>query len=411
MATDVALEAYHDFAAKLLQPGLRPVVLDYLQWQRAVRAAKAAGATAPAMPAIGPLSINLDLTTACNFACDHCIDWDSLNSPVRHQDEELRESMRELAGRGMRSVILIGGGEPTVHPGFEAMVRFLKELGLQVAVVSNGSHNERIAAVAPVFTAGDWVRLSLDSGSDAVFQAMHKPKGKGIDLDTICSSAAEIKRANPAVTLGFSFVITWQGAQRDDVGLVENLGEMAAAAQRAKDAGFDYISYKPFLLRAPEGAEVLDPSQSDARHEQVLGVLRAQLEQARLLADDRFRVIVSTNLRVLLEGNWRDYTSQPRECHMQALRQVVSPLGTFNCPAHRGVAKAKIGGAGAWAHGGGEAVAGTTRLLEDFDASHECREVTCLYNPVNHYLEELLQGGADLEAALERLPEFGDAFL
>ncbi|MBL7009397.1 MAG: radical SAM protein [Planctomycetes bacterium] len=405
-STDV--DRFHDFRAKLGQEGMRPVVLDYLRWRRQSRAAQATGGPPPPMPEIGPLSINLDLTTACNYACDHCIDWEALNSPVRHRDEELRESLRRLAARGLRSVILIGGGEPTLYPGFGEMVVFLKQLGLQVAVVSNGSRNEVIAEVAEHFTAGDWVRLSLDSGDDSTFQAMHKPR-RPIALAQILASAGALTQANPGLTLGFSFVITWRGARRDEVGLVENVGEMGRAARLARDSGFDYISFKPYLNRAEDGAEVLEAE--EALDERVAGAARIRegLQAAQAHARDGFRVIESTNLRVLLDGSWREYTRQPRECHMQLLRQVVSPLGVYNCPAHRGVQKARIGGAAAWADA--SAVGGTARLLEGFDASVECREVTCLYNPVNHFLEELVSGGADLEAAIERLPDLGDTFL
>ncbi|TAH36777.1 MAG: radical SAM protein [Planctomycetota bacterium] len=395
---------YHDFAAKLRQPDTRPLVLDYLRWRRAARAAETAGRPAPPFPDIGPLSVNLDLTTACNYACDHCIDWESLNSPARHEEKLLRESMRELARRGLRSVILIGGGEPTVYPGFEDMLRYLKELRLQVAVVSNGGRNERIAAAADCLEEGDWVRLSLDAGSDATFQAMHRPK-RPITLDQICTSAGAIKRRNPALTLGFSFVIVWRGARRDDVALVENVHEMALAAHRARAAGFDYISFKPCLARAADGAEVLDPHGLDSAR------LRAGLEAARAHQGGGFRVIESLNLRVLLDGSWRRYTDQPRECHMQALRQVLSPLGVYNCPAHRGVARARVGDPEAWARGGTAAAAGTQRLVREFDAHRECAQVTCLYNPVNRYLEELVSGGGDLEAALEQAGGLGDSFL
>ena len=75
-----------------------------------------------------PMSINLDVTTACNYRCDHCIDWDILNSKWKHDEDDLRASLAQMAARGMRSVILIGGGEPTVHPRFVEFVKFLKEL-------------------------------------------------------------------------------------------------------------------------------------------------------------------------------------------------------------------------------------------------------------------------------------------
>ena len=402
--------AIHDFAAKLQRPGLREPLLDYIAWRRAVRAARTQGQPNPTAPEFAPLSINLDLSTACNYACGHCIDWDALNLPDKHDLDELYAGLRVMAERGLRSVILIGGGEPTLHPAFGAVVRFLKELGLQVAVVTNGSRNGVITEVADAFTAGDWVRLSLDAGSDEVFQAMHRPKGRGIHLDEICRTAGEIPRANPAVQLGYSFVITWQGASRAEEHIIENVHEMESATARAKAAGFDYISFKPFLSRAREGAEVLLPDSAEAGPASISERIQAGLAAARAHEDETFRVIESTNPRVFLAGTWREFTAQPRVCHMQALRQVVSPLGVFNCPAHRGVDKARLGEAGLWADAGAGGTS-TSEILDDFDASHECREVTCLYNPANHLIESLIAGEQDPDAALPERGEAGDAFL
>ena len=99
----------HDFSAKLRQPSAAPTVEAYVEWRRAVRAARASGAEAPAAPEIAPISINLDLTTACNYRCTHCIDWDILNTKHRLAEEDLRASIALMATRGLRSVILIGG--------------------------------------------------------------------------------------------------------------------------------------------------------------------------------------------------------------------------------------------------------------------------------------------------------------
>jgi hypothetical protein len=82
---------------------------------------------------------------------------------------------------------------------------------------------------------------------------------------------------------------------------------------------------------------------------------------------------------------------------MQMMRQVVTPLGTFNCPAHRGVDKARLGGGALW-QDGGAGVAGTRTLLDGFDASVQCREVTCLYHGTNWWLEELVASSAPLPA-------------
>lgn len=406
------MHAIHDFGSKLRQPSVAPQVTAYVDWRRAVARARAEGTPEPKAPEIVPLSINLDLTTACNFRCTHCIDWDVLNSRHKYREDELRDAMRYMAARGLRSVILIGGGEPTLFPHFPDFVAFLKELGLQVAIVSNGSRGAVLAAAAPHMDERDWIRLSLDSGSNELFRAMHNPTRKEIDLDAICDWIPRIKAANPRVRVGFSYIIVWQGASRADEKLHENIDEIVMAAERARKAHFDYISFKPVLERQLDGSEVMDPGKAEARVRDVVARIRTEVDKAKLLADDRFDVFESINLRVLEEGSWKDFTQQPRTCHMQALRQVLTPLGLYNCPAHRGVEVARVGDARAYkdAAESERATEGLAQVLDGFDASQRCKEVTCLYNRVNWWLEEMIQD-PERDLAAELGPERLDYFL
>ena len=382
-----------------------------MRWRRELAQARAAGQPEPAPPDVAPISINLDLTTACNYRCDHCIDWDILNTKHRHDDGELRESIRSLQARGLRSLILIGGGEPTLYPGFESFVRFAKGLGLQIAIVSNGSQGDKLLAVADALGPGDWLRLSLDAGSDERFRAMHRPVSRSLTLDEICEWVPRIKARNRGLRIGFSYIIVWRGASRDGVALHENIDEIVLATQRAKRFGFDFIALKPVLERAPDGAEVMDPAAAQEELSQVVARIRGEVEQAQALAGDGFSVHVSTNLRVLESGNWSELTRQPRTCHVQALRQVLTPLGLYNCPAHRGVERARIADRDAFADAerSRRSSLGFATLLDRFDASTECREVTCLYNGVNWWLEKMIEDpreDVEILAGDERLDHF-----
>jgi sulfatase maturation enzyme AslB (radical SAM superfamily) len=405
------MHAIHDFTAKLRQPSLAGQLEAYVEWRRALESARHRGEPDPAPPGLAPVSINLDLTTACNYRCTHCIDWDMLNTRHKYREEELRSSLRLMQQRGLRSVILIGGGEPTLYPRFADFVAYLKDLGLQVAVVSNGSRGRVLLDAVPPLDERDWIRLSLDAGSNELFVKMHRPADPAIDLDAICAWVPRIKRANPRVRVGFSYIITWGGASRDGNEILENVHEIEMAAERARDSGFDYIAYKPVLERQPDGAEVMDPDKARTDLEAMVARIRGAIERARSLAGGELDVYESINLRMLESGSWREFTRQPRTCHMQALRQVLSPLGLYNCPAHRGVAKARIAGADAYKD---EAAAQRTgqdllRILDQFDASHECREVTCLYNGVNWWIEKLVsdpERSFRSEVAEERLDWF-----
>jgi hypothetical protein len=168
--------------------------------------------------------------------------------------------------------------------------------------------------------------------------------------------------------------------------------EIPLAARLARDAGFDYVSFKPFLARTDEGAEAVGGEAADA--DAAAARVAARLEEARALARPGFSVLESTNLRALVGGRRRDLARQPRTCHMQALRQVLTPTGLWNCPAHRGAGKARIAGPAAYAT---EATCdGTARavgaILDRFDAAHECREVACLYNGANWWIESAVEG-------------------
>ena len=92
------MEPVHDFAAKLRQPALaaRRARVRRLA-AGAARGGRARAAPRRPAPDAAPLSINLDLTTACNYACDHCIDWEILNSGVTHDEAVLRASIVEMA--------------------------------------------------------------------------------------------------------------------------------------------------------------------------------------------------------------------------------------------------------------------------------------------------------------------------
>ncbi len=414
-ARQVELSPIHDFAAKLCQPSVIHHLREYVRWSVAWRRERESGRTVDDIlqgPDHAPLSINLDVTTACNYRCDHCVDMDILNTGIRYDHDKLKDSLVELHKRGLRSVIVIGGGEPTVYPGFEDLIRHMKGLGLKVGIVTNGSGMKKILDVADCFDEQDWVRLSLDSGTDETFQAMHKPR-KAITLDQICEGIPPVKAKNPRVKLGFSYIIVWKDCEANDTKIHENVQEIVTAAERARRYQFDYISFKPFLNRAESNnAEIVGLTQEESRLGPIMAQIRALVDEAKKLNTDTFRVIESTNLKVLENGTYRNYTDQPVHCHMQYFRQVLSPLGLFNCPVYRHVEQAQLGEKHAYADTPSTAATqkSTLKLIETFNAHDECKEVTCLYNHVNWFVEDLIRNPEKLDA-LQPSQEREDWFL
>src|SRR3972149_2528634 len=93
-------EREHDFSSKLRQDATLPRLKDYVQWQRGF------GGSAPerGLPMFSPVSINLDLTSACNFACPFCVDSKLINAGKSLSLAEAKETIDTLHSRGLLSV-------------------------------------------------------------------------------------------------------------------------------------------------------------------------------------------------------------------------------------------------------------------------------------------------------------------
>ncbi|MEZ5976477.1 MAG: hypothetical protein R3E96_17035, partial [Planctomycetota bacterium] len=84
-----------------------------------------------------------------------------------------------------------------------------------------------------------------------------------------------------------------------------------------------------------------------------------------------------------------------------------------NCPAHRGVDKARIAETTAFQDREQLAQTGErlARILDDFEADQECAQVTCLYNRVNWWLEACVNDDRPVEQCIETGPDGHDTFL
>jgi MoaA/NifB/PqqE/SkfB family radical SAM enzyme len=141
----------HDFSSKLRQKSVINRLREYISWQRD----QEVHPSRQDIPSFGPISINLDLTSACNFSCPHCVDSTIINTRSHLSLEDIKKTIRRLQSNGLLSVILLGGGEPTLHPDVEEVVRYLKRKKLQVGIVTNGSRLDKIAGAFPLLQEKD----------------------------------------------------------------------------------------------------------------------------------------------------------------------------------------------------------------------------------------------------------------
>ena len=96
----------------------------------------------------------------CNLDCAYCNEYDKTSNPVP-LDTMLRRIDR-LADLGT-SIITLSGGEPTLHPDLDAIIRRIRERGAVATLITNGLllTPERIRALN---RAGlDYLQISIDN--------------------------------------------------------------------------------------------------------------------------------------------------------------------------------------------------------------------------------------------------------
>jgi organic radical activating enzyme len=394
----------HNFIAKLRHPLHKRLLKGYILWQRDFRRRKTRLDVELPLFRYAPLSINLDITSACNYRCDFCVDKKIINKKEQFQYTEVKHVIDNLAERGLRSVILIGGGEPVLHPHFCDIVRHIKQRNLQLGIVTNGSKAEKIVSIANLLEKKDWVRLSLDAASDDLFLALHNPSLR-VSIEKMMQKFSDVKRINPTVLLGASYVITWDGIKINNRTIPDNTRDIPRVIPLCIKHHFDYISFKPCLIKlAHSEAESLRHCENKFFRETIAKNIGRYIEEAEKMASGNIDLITTINLQALLHGQGRKFRKQPQYCHIQAFRSVVTPGGIFNCPAFRGNAHSYITDKLGFDNSvrAQETIIKNYEHLLHFNAHINCKDIICFYHSVNNWIEALIKTDIDIDLITDR---------
>jgi len=113
------------------------------------------------------ISTHISPEGSCNLGCHYC----SVSRRDTHERIELgviQDYITMLSFRGLKAVIITGGGEPTLYPEFDELVRWIHSRELKIALITNGTCKN---VLWDLFT---WVRISLNNLDKVYF-----PKIKG----------------------------------------------------------------------------------------------------------------------------------------------------------------------------------------------------------------------------------------
>lgn len=97
---------------------------------------------------------------ACNLKCSYCsVTYRKVSN--RLNIDTIKDYVLQLKRVGLKSVILTGGGEPTIYPHFNELVEWLKvDQGLDIGLITNGTQARRVSH--QIWRHFSWIRISIN---------------------------------------------------------------------------------------------------------------------------------------------------------------------------------------------------------------------------------------------------------
>lgn len=269
-----------------------------------------------------PVTIEWDLTNRCDLGCAGChFGYTHTRGPLAKKRPkpagaedggDVADStlvcwgLAQAAGLGVKSIVWAGGGEPTLHPSFDVVIRTAGALGLEQGLYTHGGHitPERAELLASHMA---WVVVSLDC-LDAESYAAYK----GVPAKRFHEATAGVRNMATAgvPVVGVSFLVG-----RD------NWPQMPAMLELGRSLGATYVTFRPLIL-----FDVANPAVAS---ESTAWIYAAMPTIQRMAAEPD---VECSPERFAEYRDWNDHLSNGRGrgydvCYGVAYSTVVTPNG------------------------------------------------------------------------------------
>ena len=324
-----------DYLRKLFQADLRPALHAYMSGTLK-----------------GPILVEFDPTTACNYSCPECISAGLLNKE-HIPANRIERLLHEFLAAGVKGIIFIGGGEPLAHAAMPRPIELAFELGLKIGLTTNGSLIDR--HLDAIGRCVSWTRVSMDAATPGTY-AIFRPNRISHSFERVVGNMERLARRKTGA-LGYSFLVVQRPCEREyatfaDAGeklmsvnalrrniagrqeYVTNAGEIFAAARLAREIGCDYFEYKPMV----------DPGHYLLSFDEPLRQLIAEQHlRCKELETDAFKIIAPRSIEYLRRHDDPIEQKAYARCPAMDLRTLVTPTGIYPCPYHRGRDDKRLG--------------------------------------------------------------------
>ena len=107
------------------------------------------------------ISTHIAPTNSCNLNCKYCNQSKRTRGAFLPLDT-IKDFVTTLKERGLKAVIITGGGEPTLYPDFNKLINWLNENKLSTALITNGTNDKCGKTKVDTWDIFSWIRISLN---------------------------------------------------------------------------------------------------------------------------------------------------------------------------------------------------------------------------------------------------------
>lgn len=321
-----------------------------------------------------PLYVEISPVGHCNHRCTFCA-VDYIGYQTRRLDTEiLSAALLDMASHGVKSVMFAGEGEPMLHPDIAKLTVRARMAGLDVAFTTNGTAlTDKFIETA--LSSVSWIKVSINGG-EKTYAKIHQTKEADYEKvwNNLTRASAFRRDFAPGVVLGAQSVV-----------LPDNLEDLPDIARRAREAGLDYVVFKPYSQHKLSNTKVY----SDVAYRSQQQIFQ-ELES---LSSETFKVIVR---RAAME-DWDAGAHKYKTCHATPYfwAYIMATGDVYSCSAYLLNERFNMGSINTHAFSDiwlGDKRRAHLEEMQHLDIS-ECR-VNCRMNQVNKYLDELVHPNA-----------------
>jgi MoaA/NifB/PqqE/SkfB family radical SAM enzyme len=241
-----------------------------------------------------PATLSFLLNDSCNHRCIGCdaIDFKSNKSFPFERVPALIKDLKEM---DCMNVEFCGGGEPTLHPDFEKIVKLFYENDFILGLITNGSLIREKIIDTDFLKCFNWIRISLDAATPEMHKRIHGTN----DFNQIVQNIKDLvkinkEKNNSKLNISIRFLL-----------YDFNVGDMIQMYNLSENLGVDAVNFRS----ARNCEHQITPEQAE-KYERFLKVLKEE-----------------SNNKIDVFGTLKKSTLKTKQCYLHWFWAIVTSAG------------------------------------------------------------------------------------